>query len=267
MSFAVALRTMLPTKDGINSHITNGNGYDPTGKNGRKHGGVDLNYIGGQTSPVNRSFPPIYSPIAGTISLPAPNKWNIIKVVDANGFSHEFLHCNTVLVTNGQAVQPGAVLGRMGRAGCKDIHLHYQLRKQVGAAGTLNPVEWWNNNGTTTAPPDVSEAAHEGDPQYHHAEPESTQSIGNIEEFKPRQPGVSTVSNIALALWTNRVPDHEPWPRTLMCDTPDLNALSDEPEANVNHNPQLTDTSEEGSKNIGRIEGEETIERGPFWRR
>jgi hypothetical protein len=53
----------------------------------------------------------------------------------------------------------------------------------------------------------------------------------------------------------------------MMVDTPNLNKPSDEIESNINHEPQFTLDSEKGRKQIGRVEGEEEVKRGPFWRR
>jgi hypothetical protein len=76
------------------------------------------------------------------------------------------------------------------------------------------------------------------------------------------------LSNVQQAPWTNRVPQHEPWPRTLMGDTVGANAPNDESERNTSHNPQFVDDGGGiGSQSIGRVEGETTIQRGEFWRR
>lgn len=53
------------------------------------------------------------------------------------------------------------------------------------------------------------------------------------------------------ALWTNRVPDHEPWPRTMTADE-------------FTHEPEFTAESDQVGKSERRGP---TIERGPYWRR
>jgi hypothetical protein len=76
------------------------------------------------------------------------------------------------------------------------------------------------------------------------------------------------LSNVQQAPWTNRVPAHEPWPRTLMGDTVGANDANDECERNTSHNPQFVDDGGGiGSQSIGRVEGTITIQRGEFWRR
>ena len=71
-----------------------------------------------------------------------------------------------------------------------------------------------------------------------------------------------------LAPWTNRVPQHEPWPRTTMQDTGDAqNTENDGHTDNVDWVEQYDNVGEAGRKPIGKTEGDETIERGKFWRR
>ena len=78
----------------------------------------------------------------------------------------------------------------------------------------------------------------------------------------------SQVSEAEQALWTNRVPQHEPWPRTLMGDSVAPNQKNTESQYNTSHNPQFVDDNGGyGSLNINRSEGEETIERNELWRR
>jgi hypothetical protein len=71
-----------------------------------------------------------------------------------------------------------------------------------------------------------------------------------------------------IAPWTNRVPQHEPWPRTMKQDATDpVNATNDGYKNNVDWVNQFDNKGESGRKPIGKTEGDETIERGLFWRR
>jgi uncharacterized protein (DUF2345 family) len=71
-----------------------------------------------------------------------------------------------------------------------------------------------------------------------------------------------------FAPWTNRLPQHEPWPRNLMQDNGDaVNTPNTGYLDNVGWVPQYTNTGQEGREFIGKIEGTDIIERGPFWRR
>lgn len=92
------------------------------------------------------------------------------------------------------------------------------------------------------------------------------------ERFSNVQPPFARKSCLSLteiSPWTNRVPQHEPWPRVLKQDEGDeVNEENDGYTNNVDWIDQYdNETSPEGLKPIGRIEGDEEIERGPFWRR
>jgi len=71
-----------------------------------------------------------------------------------------------------------------------------------------------------------------------------------------------------IAPWTNRVPMHEPWPRVLMQDSDDaVNSENSGYVNNVDWIEQFDNVGQSGREPIGKTEGDETIERGPFWRR
>lgn len=76
-------------------------------------------------------------------------------------------------------------------------------------------------------------------------------------------------SETEISVWTNRVPTHEPWPRVMKQGT-------DKPQNQTNdgykNNAAWVDqydnsSSSAGSEPIGKVEGDEIIERGIFWRR
>lgn len=70
------------------------------------------------------------------------------------------------------------------------------------------------------------------------------------------------------APWTNRVPQHEPWTRVLMQDSDDsVNTENSGYKNNIDWVEQFDNIGEEGREPIGKTEGDETIERGRFWRR
>ncbi len=90
---------------------------------------------------------------------------------------------------------------------------------------------------------------------------------GAYSSYIPPQATPACLSMAMQALWTNRVPLHEPWPRVLKGDsTP--NAKFDEYKKNVHHLDQYDNmTSPEGLQPIGKVEGDEDITRLEFWRR
>lgn len=87
--------------------------------------------------------------------------------------------------------------------------------------------------------------------------------------YCPKYASVACLSDAMQALWTNRVPQHEPWPRVMKGDTtPPANAKNDEYTKNIHHNDQYDNiSSPEGLQPIGRVEGDEDIPRKDFWRR
>ena len=77
-----------------------------------------------------------------------------------------------------------------------------------------------------------------------------------------------SVEETLLAPWTNRVPQHEPWPRVLMQDSDDsVNTENNGYSNNVDWVEQYDNVGTSGRENIGVVEGDETIPRGRFWRR
>jgi hypothetical protein len=82
----------------------------------------------------------------------------------------------------------------------------------------------------------------------------------------PKIASPACLSNADSAPMTNRVPQHEPWARGLMGNS-STNSPSDQSEYNTGHEPQFTDDGGTGSQSINRVEGEDTIQRGQFWRR
>ncbi len=240
------------------------------GGKAKGHFGVDFAYPGGR--PKNHGHE-VRAPIDGQVTG-VGGSCGLVKIKDSKGYSHEILHMIQQFVKVGDHVTAGQKIGLMGGVlNGRDMlapHVHYQLRLP-GCRTTTNPIDFWDNNKAQYMTPDPDgeeeEIPHSDDAYYGNWTGEPTAPSGNVNDYMPRQAGISSQSGAELALWTNRVPQHEPWGRTLMVNTPNLNAKTDEWEYNTRHNPQFTDETEAGSKGVGRIEGEEDIPRGPFWRR
>lgn len=105
--------------------------------------------------------------------------------------------------------------------------------------------------------------------------PVNSSVVNGFEEFSstfhvegvPKYASPACLSDAKKALWTNRVPMHEPWPRVMKVDET-INEKSDEPNKNVRHTDQYDNvTSPDGLKPIGKTEGTTDIPRGKFWRR
>lgn len=265
---------ILPDRNGEKSRITQGKtGVRQTFDAHRARGsmgGVDISY------PSNDS-PPVFTCIAGKVG---PNcgtdNWNTVNIIDANGVRHGFLHMREVVVKTGQIVKAGQQLGfegGMGPKGGRKVnnaytpHVHYQITDTSGKR--VDPVMWWNGDrdpGEVDPNPNQSELPPEGGYPPDTSSPPAP-PIGTIEEYMPKRAAPSQESLTSLAVWTNRMPMHEPWARMLLVDKT-TNSETLNIEYNVNHVPQIDDDgTEKHSGLIGRLEGDQTIERGVFWRR
>ncbi len=143
MSFNDAIKIMLPSVGNSNVHIT-ANFNEP--RSSGPHGGVDFNYIGGQTG-INLTHPTIYSPVSGTVTF-VGGQYGTIKIIDANGNSHEILHTNSQFVKAGDSISAGEQIGTMGGRGPGGAdqyaqHVHYQIKNAVGSI--INPQQWWES--------------------------------------------------------------------------------------------------------------------------
>lgn len=86
-------------------------------------------------------------------------------------------------------------------------------------------------------------------------------------DIGPKYASTACLSDSKIAVWTNRVPQHEPWERQLEVDTKLINVATDEYKRNVRHNKQWDNDTEIGHKSISKIDGDANIDRGKFWRR
>ncbi|MGY3450992.1 peptidoglycan DD-metalloendopeptidase family protein [Bradyrhizobium sp. USDA 4353] len=159
MSWEQALRRMLqPVTDGSNvthySHTTSfpGRRWRESWNDWQDHQGVDGNYFGGQKLPLNRSYPSLRSPVTGVVTRAGEGGYGTIAIQDKDGISHQLLHTHSQHVRVGDSVGAGELVGTMGNMGVNtpgveggDFHLHYQIKDRDGR--TLNPVDYWNEQG------------------------------------------------------------------------------------------------------------------------
>lgn len=148
-SFNDVMRIMLPPQNGVAPHITSD--FGPRILNGRHddHGGVDFNYVGGQSG-ANLRHPTVRSPVSGEVVF-SGGDYGTVKIRDAQGNMHEILHMDSrsVQVTNPptrvQAGDPIGTMGGRGPGGASDYaqHVHYQMRDPNGRL--LDPEAYWNN--------------------------------------------------------------------------------------------------------------------------
>lgn len=230
------------------------------------HGGTDCVYT--YPSPADKY--PVYCPVAGTVTRAGGGNFNIVAIRDSNGYSHEFLHCRKVLVKVGQeitTITPMAYMSNKGAGG--GVHVHYQLKTPNGKR--TSPEDFWDGKPIAflAAGDPNNKLVHDATNQGYNVtgeNPAGTQE-GTLYAYQGRQAGVARTQDINYAIWTNRVPQHEPWARSMMVDTKDLNKTTTEHTYNTSHNPQLDPDNEAGAKLLGRLDGDDEISRGPFWRR
>lgn len=272
MSFQACMERCLPPAGagGVKPHISGSvfSSHRNRPSTGNRHAAVDFNYKGGQAFNTKKLYA-VFSPVDGVISgkFGFSGRYGVVTIKDSKGFYHGILHLIGISVREGQSVSVGTKIGIMGGKGPSgrrqyDVHIHYQLRNNNGVL--IDPVAYWDNDKqvyTSAINPDDLNP-HEDDPGFDGGVEPSSPS-GNPVDYVPRQAGISEYAAIGYACWTNRVPQHEPWPRTMMVDKEFINAPTDEIEHNINHNPQYAPDH----KDVGRVEGEERIPRGPFWRR
>ena len=282
-NWSTVMNIMMPPYKGQNVRITNTFEQHLARSADRRRrgvGGVDISY------PSQDGGGPIYSPINGRIAVINGSMWNTVYLYDAKGNQHGFLHMSAITVKNGQQVQAGTQLGFEGGMGpnkngsgktnnAYGKHLHYEIKLKSTGRFT-DPVKWWNDGQETGAVSPQNPVSPEefvtdnivksgGDTPSNGAPPPPP--VGTSSEYAPRPAEKSQASNTSIAVWTNRVPTHEPWPRVMLVDET-VNDITIDVEYNVNHEPQYSDDgTEEHSGKIGRIDGIDVYVRGDFWRR
>jgi hypothetical protein len=240
-------------------------------KAGGRHNAIDSAYSKIHPAPPGKY--PIYCPFAGTVttvSLGGLPHCNAILIDDHHGQTHGFLHGSNIAVKAGQSISAGQLLCYMDKVGASAVHFHYQIHSQTNGQ-PLDPEAFWagtKQTFTNVTDQTTYNIAAANDP-FHNQKSEPAGG-STVADYMPRQAATAPVvggSTASPALWTNRVPSREPWPRTLMVDTPNLNASTDEHERNTSHNPQFDNVDETGRALIGKVDGDTTYPRGPLWRR
>lgn len=139
-SFDVVVNTILPSASDRVARVTSGFD-DPRSQDfGGVHHAIDIAYAGkGPTHPA------VFSPIDGQVTF-AGGLYGTVKI-QALGYSHEFLHLDSIAVSPGQFVRVGDQIGTMGGRGPLGAnqyapHVHYQIKDSAG--NFVNPLEVWN---------------------------------------------------------------------------------------------------------------------------
>lgn len=278
--FKSAMDTILPPTGGKYAVIASGFGPRNVVGGSKNHKAIDFGYPGPDPVGVYR----VHSPITGTVISTTP-RYNVITIRDSAGYLHEFLHNDRILVNVGSTVNPGTPIGLMGGKGPAGrlqyaVHVHYQLKDRNGTL--LNPIEFWEGNKqlfvnlprqenglpVTDEPESDSITAYDlAASEVPYFNQTSEGSSPTISSYRPRMAAIAPKSGAIGALLPNRMPEKEPWPRSMLVNTAFINGPTDEIEYNSRLNPQLDPDSKEGAQLIGRLEGDIEIPRNPFWRR
>lgn len=141
-SFVEVLRWIMPDYGNVPAHLT---GTFDEMRGTVMHRAVDFNYVGGQQG-INLQYPPVFSPVDGEVTF-SGGQYGTVKIEDAAGFSHEFLHLQDRTVSQGQQISAGTQIGTMGGRGPNGPnqyarHVHYQLKDADG--NFIDPVLYWN---------------------------------------------------------------------------------------------------------------------------
>lgn len=148
-SFDDAMRTMMPPQNGTDPHITSHFGHRTLNGHADNHGGVDFNYVGGQSG-ANLQHPTVRSPVSGEVIF-SGGQYGTVKIRDDQGNTHEILHLDSrsVQVTNPPTrIEAGDPIGTMGGRGPNGPnqypqHVHYQVRDPNN--NLVDPEAFWNN--------------------------------------------------------------------------------------------------------------------------
>lgn len=119
-----------------------------TGKLVWRDGHKGMDYEGSEGELIRASAPGVaYTENTGELGLR-------VKIAHSNGKYTFYCHLSATDVTNGQSVNRGAVVGRMGSTGSKSsgVHLHFALSKTDTTGGHENPELYLRGGGNYTDP-------------------------------------------------------------------------------------------------------------------
>ena len=143
--FQGAMNAILPEQNGIAPHITGHYGENRGAKG--PHGGVDINYVGGQNG-LNLRHPEVHSPVSGVVEV-SGGQYGTVGIRDKDGNLHQVLHLQSQSVKVGDKVESGQAIGTMGGRGPRGAHdypqhVHYQMKDRDGHL--MSPETYWNEH-------------------------------------------------------------------------------------------------------------------------
>lgn len=277
-----------PLNDGKKLCKFNAPYSEPRQRKGKRgiHGGVDMSYMPGGNKP---GIYRVHTPVSGTVLRAGGGNVNEIAILDAKGYTHCFFHNHDILIKKGQSVSAGQPIATEGGERGYAVHVHYAIympdkygKGSANPYAVIDPIKFWNNekqlllniprNEDGTPVSDGPEADSvtaknitESTEEYNNQHVEASEPT--ISSYRPRMAATAESSGAIGALLPNRVPLHEPWPRVMNTNTPNINGPSEEIHYNSRLNYQHDPDSDAGRRLIGRVDGPDEIPRGPFWRR
>ena len=115
------------------------------------HTGVDLTLW-----PETTLGAPVYTTMAGKVIWAGWNgPWGNLVVIENNGYQVWFAHLVSIVVTSGQIVQYGEIVGTVGSTGnSTGPHLHYGIKMLTGDGGQVwvNPINYFGGEPYGKAP-------------------------------------------------------------------------------------------------------------------
>lgn len=115
---AAHLSFMRPVEASISSHF----GWRPDKE--RMHYGTD--FAAGKGTPIKASA-------RGTVTWYTQNEdkgayGKVVEINHGNGFTSIYAHCDSVIVSEGDHVEQGDIIGYVGNTGGVETHLHFEIR-------------------------------------------------------------------------------------------------------------------------------------------
>lgn len=136
-------------------------------RKGDVHGGIDFNYVGGQTAVNAAGENPVYSPVTGAVVAIQESGGGVV-IQSTDGTFHRFYHLENWSVAIGDSVTAGVTqIGTMGdTAAPGSVHVHYDVYLPDGSGGDalsnwnatdnrIDPIVYWTQgvNPNSTVDP------------------------------------------------------------------------------------------------------------------
>ncbi len=119
-------------------HVTSlyGPRRNPIGEGIEFHAGVDFAYAKG--TPIIATAPGV---VLRAVNTPKSGYGNFVQLHHGLGYTSLYAHCQSILVKEGDYIERGQIIGRLGNTGrATGDHLHYEI--QLGYSKASNPLPY-----------------------------------------------------------------------------------------------------------------------------